>query len=203
MIEPLQRKSAASNLMGGERLELNLATVWKFVCSALASAAVYIWGPADEWLYALLAMIVLDYFSGVIAAIINRELSSAVGFRGDTQEGAVSDHRGSCEYCRHVNRFKRHGAKRRNRLFNRQRRAQHFGKCRTLRAQKAAGAHFHVETASDRRRIAFKKPGLKMSPGFLENPYLTNRSSYHRINRLFSLFLRGAIWGLLNFLLLR
>lgn len=82
MIEPLQRKSAAFSLMGGERLELNLATVWKFVCSALASAAVYIWGPADEWLYALLAMIVLDYFSGVIAAIINRELSSAVGFRG-------------------------------------------------------------------------------------------------------------------------
>ncbi len=63
-------------------LELNIATVWKFICSALAGAAVYIWGPADEWLYALIAMIVLDYLSGVIAAVINRELSSSVGFRG-------------------------------------------------------------------------------------------------------------------------
>lgn len=63
-------------------MEWNITTVWKFICSALAGAAVYIWGPADEWLYALIAMIVLDYISGVIAAIINRELSSAIGFRG-------------------------------------------------------------------------------------------------------------------------
>lgn len=63
-------------------MEFNFATVWKFLCSALAGAAVTIWGPADEWLYALIAMIVLDYLSGVIAAVINRELSSAVGFRG-------------------------------------------------------------------------------------------------------------------------
>lgn len=63
-------------------MDLNFATVWKFICSALAGIAVYIWGPADEWLYALTAMIVLDYLSGVIAAIVNHELSSAVGFRG-------------------------------------------------------------------------------------------------------------------------
>ena len=63
-------------------MEFHFATVWKIICSALAGAAVYIWGPADEWLYALIAMIILDYLSGVIAAIINRELSSAIGFRG-------------------------------------------------------------------------------------------------------------------------
>lgn len=63
-------------------MDIHFATVWKFICSALAGAAVYIWGPADEWLYALIAMIVLDYISGVIAAMINHELSSAVGFRG-------------------------------------------------------------------------------------------------------------------------
>ena len=63
-------------------MEFNFATVWKFLCSALVGAAVTIWGPADEWLYALIAMIVLDYLSGVIAAVINRELSSAVGFHG-------------------------------------------------------------------------------------------------------------------------
>lgn len=63
-------------------MEFHFSTIWKLICSTLASVAVYIWGPADEWLYALIAMIVLDYLSGVIAAMINRELSSAIGFRG-------------------------------------------------------------------------------------------------------------------------
>ena len=76
------KETAAPSKKGGEQVDIHFATVWKFICSALASAAAYIWGPADEWLYALIAMIVLDYISGVIAAMINHELSSAVGFRG-------------------------------------------------------------------------------------------------------------------------
>ena len=33
-------------------------------------------------LYALIAFVVIDYVTGVMCAIINRELSSAVGFKG-------------------------------------------------------------------------------------------------------------------------
>lgn len=33
-------------------------------------------------LYALIAFVVIDYLTGVMCAIINRELSSAVGFKG-------------------------------------------------------------------------------------------------------------------------
>ena len=33
-------------------------------------------------LYALIAFVVIDYITGVMCAIINRELSSAVGFKG-------------------------------------------------------------------------------------------------------------------------
>ena len=39
-------------------------------------------GGCDGLLYALIAFVVIDYITGVMCAIINRELSSAVGFKG-------------------------------------------------------------------------------------------------------------------------
>ena len=42
----------------------------------------YFLGGCDGLLYALIAVVVIDYITGVMCAIINRELSSAVGFKG-------------------------------------------------------------------------------------------------------------------------
>src|SRR5699024_12324212 len=42
----------------------------------------YFLGGWDGLLYALVAFVVIDYITGVMCAIINRELSSAVGFKG-------------------------------------------------------------------------------------------------------------------------
>ena len=42
----------------------------------------YLLGGCDGLLYALIAFVVIDYITGVMCAIINRELSSAVGFKG-------------------------------------------------------------------------------------------------------------------------
>ena len=42
----------------------------------------YFLGGCDGLLYALLAFVVLDYITGVMCAVADRELSSAVGFRG-------------------------------------------------------------------------------------------------------------------------
>ena len=39
-------------------------------------------GGCDGLLYALIAFVVIDYITGAMCAIINRELSSAVGFKG-------------------------------------------------------------------------------------------------------------------------
>ena len=39
-------------------------------------------GGCDGLLSALIAFVVIDYITGVMCAIINRELSSAVGFKG-------------------------------------------------------------------------------------------------------------------------
>ncbi len=49
-----------------------------FFCGILA----YLWGPFDALLLSLVVMVVLDYLSGVIKAIVNKQLSSEVGWKG-------------------------------------------------------------------------------------------------------------------------
>ena len=50
--------------------------------AGLASICTFLFGAPGIWLLTLLAFIVIDYISGVIAAYIHHELSSQVGFIG-------------------------------------------------------------------------------------------------------------------------
>ena len=52
------------------------------IFSAVCGWLGYFLGGCDCLLYALIAFVVIDYITGVMCAIINRELSSAVGFKG-------------------------------------------------------------------------------------------------------------------------
>ncbi len=54
----------------------------QLVFSALGGWIGYFLGGCDGLLYTLIAFVVIDYVTGVMCAIINRELSSAVGFKG-------------------------------------------------------------------------------------------------------------------------
>lgn len=54
----------------------------QLVFSAVGGWLGYFLGGCDGLLYALIAFVVIDYLTGVMCAIINRELSSAVGFKG-------------------------------------------------------------------------------------------------------------------------
>ena len=59
--------------------------VWNWIQGVIAIAGGFFgWflGGLDGFLYALIAFVVIDYITGVMCAIINRELSSAVGFKG-------------------------------------------------------------------------------------------------------------------------
>lgn len=58
-----------------------METVFK-IAIAVSGAVVGWFGGLDQLLTALLVLIALDYFSGVIAAGINGQLKSKVGFRG-------------------------------------------------------------------------------------------------------------------------
>lgn len=59
--------------------------VWAWVQAALATAGGFLgWfvGGLDGLLYALIALMAADYVTGVLCAIADKTLSSAVGFRG-------------------------------------------------------------------------------------------------------------------------
>lgn len=59
--------------------------IWNAIQVAFAAVGGFVgWflGGFDGFLYALLAFVVIDYITGVMCAISDRRLSSAVGFRG-------------------------------------------------------------------------------------------------------------------------
>lgn len=47
------------------------------------------WGVPDSWLYAVIALVILDYITGVCAAIHSRELSSEIGAKVIAKKMAI------------------------------------------------------------------------------------------------------------------
>ena len=54
----------------------------QLVFSAIGGWLGWFLGGCDGLLYALLAFVVIDYITGVMCAIVNKKLSSEVGFKG-------------------------------------------------------------------------------------------------------------------------
>lgn len=50
--------------------------------AALGGLVGWLWGDANGFLYALLAFVVIDYATGVMCAILKKELSSEIGAKG-------------------------------------------------------------------------------------------------------------------------
>jgi len=57
-------------------------TVIKNILAALCAVMGFVFGDMDGLMIALVALIVLDYISGVIAAAVEKKLSSEVGAKG-------------------------------------------------------------------------------------------------------------------------
>lgn len=54
----------------------------KYVSAAVCALFSFLFGGVDMFLKILAAFAIIDYISGVIAAIVNDRLNSAVGFKG-------------------------------------------------------------------------------------------------------------------------
>lgn len=63
-------------------MQENILGAVKSAGAGIAALATFLWGKPDYWLFALIAFMVLDYITGVVAAIIAKELSSKTGFNG-------------------------------------------------------------------------------------------------------------------------
>ena len=55
---------------------------FQIALAALGGWIGWVLGGYDGFLYALITLVVVDYFTGLMVAILERKLSSAVGFRG-------------------------------------------------------------------------------------------------------------------------
>ncbi len=67
----------------------NVVDALRIAAAGIGGIATYIWGPWDELIIALVAMVIIDYITGVIKAAAQGKLSSAVGFRGLLKKVAI------------------------------------------------------------------------------------------------------------------
>ena len=61
-----------------------MKTIWTWIQTALTVIGAFLdgFGGLDGFLYALIAFVAIDYLTGVICAIIDKELSSEIGAKG-------------------------------------------------------------------------------------------------------------------------
>lgn len=62
-----------------------MKTIWNWIqvgIAAIGGGLGWFLGGGDGFLYALLVFVVLDYVTGIMCAVLDKQLSSAVGFRG-------------------------------------------------------------------------------------------------------------------------
>ena len=57
-------------------------TAIQFIFAAVGGWLGWFLGGCDGLLYALLAFVVIDYITGIMCAVVDKRLSSAVGFKG-------------------------------------------------------------------------------------------------------------------------
>jgi len=60
----------------------NVITTLQYVFTGIGGVMGWLFGGFDGFLYALIAFVVIDYITGVLAAIYTKQLSSEVGFKG-------------------------------------------------------------------------------------------------------------------------
>lgn len=60
----------------------NITKIVKGAAMAIGGAIGWFIGNLDGTIYTLLAVVIIDYLTGVTCAIINKELSSKIGFKG-------------------------------------------------------------------------------------------------------------------------
>lgn len=60
----------------------NIIETIKMIFASIGGWIGWMLGGADGFLYALIAFVVIDYLTGIMASILAQKLSSEVGFRG-------------------------------------------------------------------------------------------------------------------------
>ena len=60
----------------------NIVNVMQYIFTAIGGVVGWFFGGLDGFLYALITFVVIDYITGVMRAIVDKALSSEIGFKG-------------------------------------------------------------------------------------------------------------------------
>lgn len=60
----------------------NLLNTFSFTIASIGGFIGWVLGGIDGFIYALIAFVIIDYLTGLMVAVLERKLSSEVGFRG-------------------------------------------------------------------------------------------------------------------------
>lgn len=60
----------------------NILNWLQTIVASFGAIVGWVLGGCDGFMYALIVMVILDYLTGVMCAILNQKLSSAIGYRG-------------------------------------------------------------------------------------------------------------------------
>ncbi|HFI0960364.1 holin family protein [Streptococcus pluranimalium] len=66
-----------------------LLTLNKILFSMIGGLIGSLFGELDGILYALLVFVIIDYLTGIFAAVVEKQLSSSIGFRGIFKKIAI------------------------------------------------------------------------------------------------------------------
>lgn len=66
-----------------------IVTAMQYVFAGIGGFMGYFLGGFDGFIYALVVFVVVDYLTGVMAAVIKKEVSSEVGFKGICKKVAI------------------------------------------------------------------------------------------------------------------
>lgn len=67
----------------------NVFNLLRTLCGFLCGVTTYVLGGLDTVLLVLVAMIVIDYITGIMVAIVKKQLSSRIGFNGIFKKVAI------------------------------------------------------------------------------------------------------------------
>ena len=68
---------------------MNSRTIFETVCGLAGGLAGFLFGATDGLFYALIAFVILDYITGIISAVVQKNLSSRIGFGGIFKKSMV------------------------------------------------------------------------------------------------------------------
>lgn len=130
----------------------------KSATAAIGGAAAYLWGPWDALITALIALVAIDYVTGVICAAVNGKLSSSVGFKGLMKKAFIFALVAVAGIADRVIPAANQAIRGGDTVLHGERGHKHNGKRGGIGSARAQAAQGHADKGAERERGRIKRP---------------------------------------------